>query len=268
MIRRTLSGMTAGLLMAMGANDLVAQSARVGSTPMRRVVAAATLAAASVTLALAQTTTPRSLLQQVDHLVYATPDLDLGIAAIEKRIGVRATAGGQHPGLGTRNALIALGPASYLEIIGPDPDQPKPAGPRRFGLDELKSPRLLTWVAKGAELDALVAKAKAGGVALGAVLPGSRKRPDGVVLSWRYTDPNTVLADRLVPFFIDWGQSPHPSATAAPGATLVQLRAEHPDPDRAQKLIDALGLDLRVSRGSAVTLIATIDGPRGRVELR
>ena len=94
-----------------------------------------------------------TLLAQIDHLVYATPDLDLGIATIDKLLGVRATPGGQHPGLGTRNALVALGPASYLEIIGPDPEQPKPAGPRRFGIDDLKAPRLLTWVAKGRDLD-------------------------------------------------------------------------------------------------------------------
>ena len=90
----------------------------------------------------------------------------------------------------------------------------------------------------------------------------------GVSLEVAPTDPNTVLMDRLVPFFIDWGSSPHPSATAARGATLVQLRAEHPDPDRAQKILDALGLGLRVSKGSAAGLIATIDSPRGRVELR
>ena len=235
---------------------------------MTRIVVCAAFAVASIALTLAQTAKPQPLLQRIDHLVYATPDLDLGISTIEKRLGVRATAGGQHPGLGTRNALAALGPTSYLEIIGPDPAQPKPGGPRRFGLDELKAPRLLTWVAKGTDLDALVTKAKAGGVALGAVLPGSRKRPDGVMLSWRYTDPNTVLADRLVPFFIDWGNSPHPSATAARGATLVELRAEHPEPERAQKMLDALGLGLRVSQGSAAVLIATIDGPRGRVEIR
>jgi hypothetical protein len=208
------------------------------------------------------------VLRQVDHIVYATPDLSLGIETAEKLFGVRATPGGQHPGLGTRNALIALGPSSYLEIIGPDPDQPKPAGPRRFGIDDLKAPRLLTWVAKGRSLDTFAADAKAHGVDLGAVIPGSRNRPDGVVLKWTYTDPQTVLADRLIPYLIDWGTSPHPSATAAKGVTLVGLRAEHPDPERVQQMLRQLGVDLLVTRGPKPALIATFDSPKGRVELK
>jgi hypothetical protein len=89
-----------------------------------------------------------------------------------------------------------------------------------------------------------------------------------VVLSWRYTDPNVVVADGLIPFFIDWGTSPHPSATATRGATLMSVRAEHPDADRTQKMLDALGLALRVQKAPAPAIIATIDSPRGRVELK
>ena len=208
------------------------------------------------------------VLAQVDHIVYATPDLRLGIDTAEKLFGVRATPGGQHPGLGTRNALIAVGPASYLEIIGPDPDQPKPAGGRRFGIDDLKAPHLLTWVAKGTSLEKFAANAKAHGVDLGAVVPGTRKRPDGLVLSWTYTDPRVVLADRLVPYFIDWGSSPHPSATAAKGVTLVSLRAEHPDAARVQSMLKRLGLGLAVTPGPKPSLIATFDSPKGKVELK
>jgi hypothetical protein len=211
---------------------------------------------------------PGGVLAQVDHLVYATPDLALGIETAEKLFGVRATPGGQHPGEGTRNALIALGPTSYFEIIGPDPGQPAPARGRRFGIDELKVPHLTTWVAKGKALDVFAAAAKAHGVDLGAVIPGSRKRPDGVVLSWTYTDPRTVLANRLVPYLIDWGASPHPSATAAKGVTLISLRAEHPDAERVQGMLKQLGLDLAVTRGPAPSLIATFDSPKGRVELK
>jgi hypothetical protein len=211
---------------------------------------------------------PPALLTRIDHLVYATPDLQLGIDTIEKQLGVKATSGGQHPGLGTRNALVALGPTSYLEIIGPDPEQPKPSGPRRFGIDDLKAPRIVRWVVKSNELPAVAERAAKSGVTLGPIASGSRRRPDGVVLAWRYTDPAVVVADGLVPFFIDWGSSPHPALTAAKGATLTALRAEHPDAARVQKMLDALGLDLKVNQASAPAIVATIDSPRGRVQLR
>ncbi len=200
--------------------------------------------------------------------MYATPDLQRGIDAIEKLIGVRASPGGQHPGRGTRNALVALGPASYIEIIGPDPEQPPPDSARPFGIDSLQEPRLVAWAMKGQDLDRFAADARQRGVALGAVTAGSRRRTDGLLLQWRYTDPHTVLADGLVPFVIDWGSTPHPAATAAAGASLAGLRAEHPDPGRVVRLLEALGVGLQVSRADRPALIATIQGPRGRVELR
>jgi|RhiMethySRZTD1v2_1073278.scaffolds.fasta_scaffold1316283_2 glyoxalase-like protein len=209
-----------------------------------------------------------SLPSTVDHLVYATPDLPLGIETIEKLLGVRAMPGGQHSGRGTRNALISLGPDIYLEIIGPDPDQPAPTLARPFGIDDLNEPRLVTWVAKGQSLDSFVKEAATAGVRLGEVIDGSRRRTDGVALSWRYTDPRTVVFDGLVPFFIDWGTTAHPAATATRGASLIGLRAEHPDPEPVQRALDKLGLDLRVQRGPRPALIATVHTPHGRVELR
>jgi hypothetical protein len=208
------------------------------------------------------------LLGTIDHLVYATPDLSAGIDRIEKLLGVRASPGGQHPGIGTRNALVALGPACYLEIIGPDPEQPKPERPRTFGIDDLEAPKLAAWVAKGTNLEQLARDAASRGVVLGEVISGTRRRPDGVVLSWRYTDPRTVVADRIVPNFIDWGTSPHPADSAAKGVTLTGLRAEHPDAARVRKMLDQLGLGLPVQPGPRPALIATIDTPKGRVELK
>src|SRR5262249_49109253 len=171
-------------------------------------------------------------LAQVDHLVYATPNLDLGVATMQKLLGVHASTGGQHPGFGTRNALLALGPSIYLEIIGPDPEQPKPAGPRRFGIDDLNEPKLIGWVSRAPALDALVTRARAQGIGLGDALSGSRKRPDGTLLTWRYTDPSVIIEHRLIPYFMDWGASSHPATTAAKGARLVALHLEHPEPAR------------------------------------
>jgi Glyoxalase-like domain len=216
----------------------------------------------------AEPTGSAELLLRVDHLVYATPDLNRGIEEIERLLGVRATPGGQHPGRGTRNALLALGPSSYLEIIAPDPEQSPPQTPRSFGIDSLKKSRLVTWAAKGNELEQVTREAARKGVQLGEVISGSRQRPDGVALSWKFTNPRTVLADGIVPFFIDWGQSPHPARTAAGGLSLIDLRAEYPDPERVQHTLRQLGLFLPVHRGSKPALIAVINGPRGRVELR
>jgi hypothetical protein len=207
-------------------------------------------------------------LSSVDHLVYATPDLERGIREIESLLGIRASPGGQHPGRGTRNALVALGPSSYLEIIGPDVEQPAPAGHRWFAVDAIDAPRLVTWAAKTNDVDRVHRDAVANGIAIGPVRTGSRRRSDGALLSWRLTEPPTDMSDGVVPFFIDWGDSPHPASTAAPGAVLVGLSAEHPDQKAIEHTLRLLGLDVPVTHGSHPRLTAVIDCPRGRVELR
>ena len=212
-------------------------------------------------------TSPASL-SRIDHLVYAADDLQSGIGAIEALLGVRAVPGGRHAAWGTHNALLALGPRCYLEIIAPDPDVAAPPRPRPFGLKAGAAQRLATWVANGTDLATLQASAAAAGVVLGGVLAGERQRPDGSLLRWTLTDPACVLGDGVVPFFIDWGASPHPASALPQGATLVGLRAEHPEPVRVRGMLGVLGLKLAVSSGAAPALVAAIDTPRGRVELR
>jgi len=207
-------------------------------------------------------------LRRVDHLVYATPDLARSVGEFEARLGVRATSGGRHPGRGTHNALLALGPTAYLEIIGPDPEQPAPERPRSFGIDGLAEPRIVTWAANAGDLERRVAEARAAGVALGDVVAGGRERPDGVVLAWRLTALTTLVADGIVPFLIDWGTSPHPARDAAAGLTLVDLRAEHPDAVSVRRMLAALRIGLAVAPAVRPALIATLTGPRGRTELR
>ena len=211
---------------------------------------------------------PSPLLNSVDHLVYATRDLEGTVDALAEQLGVIPSAGGAHPGRGTRNALLALGPSSYLEIVGPDREQPEHAAPRWFDIDTLSAPRLVTWAAKGTDLAVLRATSIAAGVALGDIASGSRQRPDGSMLAWALSNPTPLLHDGVVPFFIDWGTSLHPAMHAASGLALVALHAEHPRAAHVRTSLDVLGLSLDVRNAASPALIATIDGPHGQITLR
>ncbi len=205
---------------------------------------------------------------EIDHLVFATPNLAQGVGEIEALTGVRASVGGQHPAWGTHNRLLALGTDKYLEIIAPDPSQPTPARPRPFGIDTLSHSRLVTWAVRGTGLEQFANSAAERGVPLGEVFSGSRVRSDGVVISWQLTSPWSLLEGGLIPFFIDWGASPHPAASAAIGLSLIELRAEHFSPTVLAGSLRTLGLSLPVQRASNAALVATIRGPNGLIHLR
>ena len=204
----------------------------------------------------------------VDHLVYATPDLARGMEEIEQLTGIAPTIAGQHPGRGTRNALIALGADAYLEIVGPDPDQPPPPRGRWLGVDSVTALRLTTWAARGTGLSEVRRRAVERGVPLGEVRSGARQLADGATLSWHLTDPEPPVAGGVVPFLIDWGDSPHPSRSAPRGASLVDLRIEHPDVAGVRRALQLLDLDVAVGWAEHPALVAVVAGRRGRVELR
>jgi len=205
---------------------------------------------------------------RVDHIILATPDVDDTGDRLTTTLGVRAVAGGKHPDWGTRNALIALGDQVYLEIVGPDLEAPALEAPRPFGLDALSAPRLVTWAVRGRALEALAGQARANGIELGDVQRRTRRRPDGVLLSWAMTDSAAPRAGGIIPFFIDWGATPHPATSSPRGGTLVGLRARHPDAAGVQAMLESLGLALDVEPGDAPELIATLKTRRGEIELR
>lgn len=202
----------------------------------------------------------------LDHLVYATPRLEDTLDRLEASFGVRPMAGGTHPAWRTRNAIVPLSRDTYLEIIGPEFSGPGGL-PEIFGLAALEAPRLVTWAAKGTQLEGLVERAGRHGVRLGLTGAGSRLGPDGTRLSWELTDPFQPRAGGLLPFFIDWGASPHPGSIAAAVVGLVDFHAEHPDPVSLERQLTALGLDLRTEPGRRPRLVATFTTPRGIVTL-
>ena len=202
-----------------------------------------------------------------DHLVIAAPDMDSAVDALEERIGVRASAGGKHPGIATHNCLLSLSDTCYLEVIGPDPSQTPPDFPRPFRIDELTEPALVTWAIKESDLEGRLAAARESGYDPGQIMPLSRQSPHGL-LEWRLTMRQERAGGGIVPFLIDWGATPTPALTSAKGCTLIDLRAEHPDPDEVQRLLGTLGVELRVDEAPEPAMIALLDTPNGEIEVR
>lgn len=202
----------------------------------------------------------------VDHLVFATPDVPRAVEDIARLLGARPVPGGRHVGVGTYNYLLSLGDGPYLEVIGPDPEQPDPPQGRPFAIDGLGAGRLAGFAVKCGDIPAAVARARAAGYDPGDEHEMSRATPDGALLPWKLTRGGGF--DGLVPFLIDWMTTPHPSATTPGGAILVGLRGEHPSPAAVQQALAALGVELEVTAAAAPALVATLDGANGRVELR
>lgn len=202
---------------------------------------------------------------RIDHLLYGAPDLGEGMDRIERLLGTRPVPGGRHPSYGTRNAVLALGPACYLEVIAPDPGLPTPIRGIGFGLQGLSAARLVTWAVRHPAIEAA-----AGQAGLGPVQAGRRERADGTVLSWRMTDPYAERMGGVIPFLIDWGDAPHPATAAPPGGRLVDFRLEHPAPERVRDVLTGLGMEdpgVDVARGDEPRLVALIETAARTVEL-
>jgi hypothetical protein len=206
----------------------------------------------------------------LDHLVYATPDVAATTDLLAQALGVQASPGGRHVGVGTHNTLVSFGPAfgtgSYLEVIGPDPTQAAPGGPRPFGIDELTSPALVAWAVRVSGIDAAVVAARARGWDPGDVVDLSRATPAGDVLTWRLTFARPELGG-VVPFLIDWGDTAHPSTTAASGVTLMGFELRHPQVAEVQAALAAIGASATVAPSPQPGLRAVLEGPAGRIDL-
>ena len=103
---------------------------------------------------------------------------------------------------------------------------------------------------------------------LGEVRAAARQGADGVSLSWHLTEPEPLLAGGAIPFFIDWGESPHPAVSAVAGAFLADFRVEHPDVAEVQRMLAVLDLDVQVTWARLPAIVALIEGRHGAFELR
>ena len=202
----------------------------------------------------------------VDHLLLGVADLDEGIAFVERLTGVRAASGGSHPGRGTRNALIGLSRRQYLEIIAPDPAQDVPSP-----LSNLASPALVQWAALTHDIETLADRLRATGLEMPGPRPGSRTRPDGLVLTWKTLHLPATFASAggdPMPFFIEWDATTvHPSEDSPESGELVSLAFHHPEADALRTAFERIGIDAAVHQAATPRMVAAIRTASGIVSL-
>lgn len=178
----------------------------------------------------------------LDHLAVSAETLQDGIDAVETALGLKLTAGGEHPHMGTHNRLLGLGPI-YLEVIAIDPDAPPPGRPRWFDLDNISGrPRLTNWIARTEDLDAALALAPPG-----SGTPMDLARGD---LTWRMAVPEDgkLPFSGAFPALIQWIGAAHPAGRLEDaGIRLRAFEIAHPDADSLRAALTPMFDPLPVS---------------------
>jgi catechol 2,3-dioxygenase-like lactoylglutathione lyase family enzyme len=169
---------------------------------------------------------------RIDHVIYATADLDRAAAFVERELGLVASGGGRHEGLGTENRVVPLG-GGYLELLAvADPGE---AASSDFGRALLarSGDGLLGWVVAVDDVDAVAARLET---------PVTTIRRAG--LSARLTGVAESLSEPFLPFFISRDAGvPDPGADGdAGGITWLELAGD------AGRLEDWLGGSLPTVR--------------------
>lgn len=176
---------------------------------------------------------------RIDHVILAATDLDSAAARLEAELGLVATGGGRHDGLGTHNRIVPLGDG-YVEILATaDEDEGK------------ASPLGRAVTARIAETgDGLMGWA----VAVDDVAPIAERLGSEVStitrqgLSARLTGLGEAMAEAFLPFFIsrDHGIEDPGAAGDAGGIKWVELAG---DGDRLDDWLGGSELPVRVVRG-------------------
>ena len=199
----------------------------------------------------------------IDHIVFACADLERGMDEIEQLLGIRPVPGGRHPQFGTHNALLSLGPATYLEVIARDPNLPLPEQGTLIDLSDEQESHLITWVLRTEDIVALASAAESAGLAIGPVQSGGREQPDGSTLRWQLTDPYAMPMGGAIPFLISWGEAVHPASVVPQAGELLGLTIEHPDSNKVRESVSVLDVNIAVVQADKFRLVACIETEDG-----
>ncbi len=228
---------------------------------------------------------------QIDHLVVMAASLEAGVQWCEATLGITPTAGGEHEKYGTHNRLFKIAtptyPLAYFEIIAINPDAVIPKRlqvTRWFDMDDrvlqkavAEQPRLVHFVSSTDDLKTARHALRTQGIERGQIVHASRKSGKGT-LNWQITvrEDGERLFNGTLPTLIQWGKPDatdplrlHPrNSLPRSGVTLQSLSVTHPSAVKLQTAYDALGLTgVQIQTGPA-NLCATLQTPKGLVQLQ
>lgn len=199
--------------------------------------------------------------RKIDHIVWAGSDLDALRNTFTAMTGIEATPGGRHPTMGTHNALVSLSGDAYLELLAADA-QGQTSQNMGGQLAGFASPQVFAFMLKASDLEDIQACLAKEGIAAD-LIAASRTTPEGNTLTWRLLIPRDARWASFLPVFIDWMDTPHPSATAPTGCTFHRLRIHHPQAPRLKALFEQLHCPIEVVQADTPDIELSFASPKG-----
>lgn len=205
---------------------------------------------------------------QIDHVVYGVQDLEAAATRMRQEFGLGSVPGGHHPGWGTGNRIVPLGP-SYIELLAAV--DAAEAGRSELGRQLIEAvaegDRFLAWCVSTEDVDAVAARL---GLSVNA---GTRDRPDGTVLRWRSAGLERALAEPSLPFFIAWDipEDLHPGRAdadhvgAPQGIAWLEIGG---DAIRLNEWLEGSELPVRVVGGPPGVLAVAVAAASGEIVIR
>jgi hypothetical protein len=189
---------------------------------------------------------------QIDHVIWATADLDDAAERLERSHGLRADGGGRHDGMGTHNRIVPLG-RGYLELLAvADAEEAAGSALGRAVTERLAGvgEGLMGWAVSTDDVSAVAAR-------LGTELVEIRRQ--GFV--GRLTGVAEAMAEPCLPFFIERGRDvPAPGAGGdAGGLRWVEVAG---DEARLAAWLGGEELQVRVQPGPPALLAVGIGEQR------
>ena len=211
---------------------------------------------------------------QIDHIIWAVPDLDAGAEFLKELSGVEPITGGVHPGRGTRNKLIGAGDNMYLEVIAPDPAQmpfdpaAKPVQAFADKIARMDGPEVDMFAYASSDLEFMAEAGRKLGLEVVGPTPGQRRTPEGALIRWSHVDFIGHGFGQFIPFAINWLDSPHPSTTSPGGAVIEAVTVEHPRAAELRRIYEGLRIPAKVVQGKEPVIIIQLRSDKGTFELR